>query len=105
MTGGRAVVEVTGPRAVYRGFDKGNGRIKLVKRLHIIREQGPGDAPPGSQTLCGQGAGKHRESDPVVISPLPVKPPEGLSWCPACVGKQAELSGLLGEFAARLAGA
>jgi hypothetical protein len=104
---------VSAPRAVYRGYYQSGKRAGQVTRLHIIREDGPRGAiregrvrgvPAGSQTLCGQGALKHRNSDPVIISPMPAEPPEGLSWCPKCVGCQAELSGLIGEFAARLAG-
>jgi hypothetical protein len=94
---------VTAPRAVYRGYYSGHGRAGQVRRLHIIREEGPKGSEPGSQTLCGQHTWHVQNSDAVIISPLPAVPPEGLSWCPACVGKQAELSGLLGEFAARLA--
>jgi hypothetical protein len=91
-------------RAVYHGYFTGSKRAGQVKRLHIIREQGPGDWPPGSRALCGTGVWSVSHSESVILSPMPAQPPEGLSWCPACVGKQAELSGLLGEFAARLAG-
>lgn len=90
-------------RAVYRGYFAGHGRAGQVRRLHIIRENGPKGSRSGSQTLCGQHAWDVRNSEAVILSPMPAKPPEGLSWCGGCVGKQAELSGLLDEFAARLA--
>lgn len=83
-----------------------------MTRLHIIR-----DTPvaghrsvyqrfhpePSERMWCGQSAGTHRNSEPVIISPLPDRPPEGLAWCPACVGHLAEYYGLLGEVAASLA--
>lgn len=91
------------PRAVYRGYWTGGKRAGQVRRLHIIREDGPAGWEPGKQTLCGQAAWKATHSDPVIISPLPARPPEGLTWCPACVGRQAELLGLLEEIAASVA--
>lgn len=94
----------TVPRAVYRGYSSKSGkRAGQVRRLHVIREHGPGDAPPGSQTLCGQSAGRHTDSPAVIISPLPDRPPDGLLWCPKCIGHLAERLGLLGEVAASLA--
>lgn len=90
-------------RAVHRGYWSGGKRAGQVTRLHVVREEGPPGAPPGSQTLCGQSARRHRNSDPVVIDPLPPRPPDGLSWCPKCVGHLAENLGLLDEVAARLA--
>lgn len=95
---------MSGPRAIHRGYYSGHARAGQVKRLHIIREDAVGRlGRPGDQTLCGQHAWAVQHSESVIISPLPAVPPEGLTWCPACVGKQAELSGLLAEFAARLA--
>jgi hypothetical protein len=90
------------PRAVYCTGTRHTGQ---VRRLHIIREQGPKGADPGSHALCGAGVWSLSNSEPVIVDPMPAGPPEGLSWCPKCVGCQAELSGLIGEFAARLAGA
>lgn len=89
-------------RAIYRGY-YGGKRACEVKRLHIIREDGPKGWEPGKQTLCGQAAWPCRNSDPLVISLLPPRPPEGLAWCPSCIGKQAELLGLLEEIAASVA--
>jgi hypothetical protein len=90
-------------RAVYRGYHAGSGkRAGQVTRLHIIREQGPRGWEPGKQTLCGQAAWPATNSPAVVISPLPARPPEGLTWCSKCIGRQAELLGLLDEIAASI---
>ena len=91
---------MTAPRAVYRGYPMTGKRAGQVKRLHIIRETGEW---AGRQTLCGQSAGKHANSDPVIIDPMPARPPEGLTWCPKCLGHAAELFGLLDEIGAYLA--
>jgi hypothetical protein len=88
-------------RAVYRGYPASTDRRSArVTRLHVIREDGPGGR---MQTWCGQGAGSHRNSEPVILDPLPARPPDGLKWCPMCVGHLAEVCGVLDEVAARLA--
>lgn len=95
---------MTMPRAVHRGYYTGHKRAGQVRRLHIIREDAVGRlGKPGDQTLCGTHVWDVQHSEAVILSPMPATPPEGLTWCPACVGKQAELSGFLAEFAARLA--
>lgn len=99
-------------RAVYRGYVQGGRRAGQVRRLHVIRDTPVRTHTPGYQRFhaaqrdymwCGQSAGHHTNSEPLIISPLPDRPPEGLSWCPACVGHLAEYYGLLGEVAASLA--
>jgi hypothetical protein len=94
-------------RAVYRGYWQGGKRSARVTRLHIVREDKERRSwvPEwsGAQTLCGQSATQHRHSDPVIIDPMPAEPPEGLSWCPMCIGHLAEQLGVLGEVAAGLA--
>lgn len=87
-------------RAVYRSYPAGSGLSARVKRVHVIREHGPND---WLQTWRGQGAGLHRNSEPVIIDPLPAQAPVGLKWCPMCVGHLAEELGMLDEVAARLA--
>ena len=87
-------------RAVYRGYWQGGRRSARVTRLHIIREDGARHL----SMWCGQSAGPHRNSEPVIIDPMPPLPPAGLSWCPACIGHLAEQFGVLGDVAARLAG-
>jgi hypothetical protein len=88
-------------RAVYRGYWQGGRRSARVTRLHVIREDSPGRVRV--QTWCGQGAGTHRNSEPVIFDPMPAAPPEGLKWCPQCIGHLAEQCGVLGDVAARLA--
>ena len=99
-------------RAVYRGYWQGGKRSARVTRLHIIRDTPvaahssayrPFHQPSAVQTWCGQSATRHQHSEPVIIDPMPSSPPEGLKWCPACVGHLAELLGVLGEVAAGLA--
>ena len=43
-------------RGLYRGYWSGGKRAGQVRRLHIIREDGPKGWAPGKQTMCGQGA-------------------------------------------------
>ncbi len=93
-------------KAVYRNYTPGGTRGKQVRRLHVLRETPVRDYSHQRdypQTWCGQGAGRHHDSDPVIISPMPQQPPEGLSWCPKCIGLLAEYYGLIGEVAASLA--
>jgi hypothetical protein len=90
-------------RGVYRGYWTGRARAGQVRRVHIIREDGPKGWEPGKQTLCGQHAWPVTNSEPVILDPLPATPPPGLTWCPKCVGHAAELAGLLDDLAARLA--
>ena len=99
-------------RAVYRGYWQGGRRSARVTRLHVIRETPvrghrsayrPFHEPATLQTWCGQSAQQHTNSEPVVFDPMPAEPPEGLRWCPACIGHLAEQLGVLGEVAARLA--
>lgn len=100
-------------RAVYRGYWQGGKRSARVTRLHIIRDTPvaahrsayrPFHRPAAEQTWCGQSATPHTNSEPVIFDPMPEKPPEGLSWCPVCIGHLAEECEVLGEVAARLAG-
>lgn len=97
-------------RAVYRGYHQGGKRSARVTRLHIIRDTpvyrasyGPIHSRSGEQTWCGQFATPHTNSEPVIFDPMPAEPPEGLAWCPACIGHLAERYGLLGEVASMLA--
>lgn len=97
-------------RAVYRGYWQGGKRSARVTRLHIIRETpvrrstyGPSRDEPRLETWCGQGAQQHTNSEPVIFDPMPAKPPEGLAWCPKCIGHLAEMLGLLGTVAEHLA--
>jgi hypothetical protein len=90
-------------RAVYSAYPNGGKRAGQVKRLHIVRETSTPSLSAGRSTLCGQGAYPVTNSDRVIITPLPARPPEGLSWCPKCVGHAAELFGLLDEIGAWLA--
>ena len=71
--------------------------------LHIIREDGPKGWAPGKQTMCGQAAWDCRNSGAVILDPLPDRPPEGLAWCPKCIGHLAERLGLLEEIGSSLA--
>jgi hypothetical protein len=58
----------------------------------------------GDQTWCGQLATPHKNSEPVILDPMPAVPPEGLAWCPQCIGHLAEEMGRLSEVAGMLAG-
>lgn len=83
-------------RTVERGYVTGK-RAGQVKRLHVIREEGPGDYQ-GQQTMCGQHAWPVTKSEPVIRdAPHPL--PDGLTWCPKCVGHAAEHLGRLDDVA------
>jgi hypothetical protein len=97
-------VTIRTPRAIHRGYVSGGRRAGQVRRLHIVREDGPPGWQPGTQTLCGQGAWSVTRSDAVVIDPIPARPPDGLRWCPKCVGHLAEVLGLLDDIAGEIAG-
>ncbi|MFD6346504.1 hypothetical protein ACFWF9_17505 [Streptomyces roseolus] len=88
-------------RAFYRGYDElSERRHPLVRRLHILREDGK---HPGRTAECGTAGWPATRSPAVILDPLPQAPPAGLSWCPPCVGRAAERAGILEEFAVRLA--
>jgi hypothetical protein len=90
---------VKAARAVYRGYVSNGRRAGQVRRLHVVRDEGPAGWESGKQTMCGQHAWDVTRSESVVI-PLPCRPPDGLTWCPKCIGLLAERYGLLDEVAA-----
>jgi hypothetical protein len=92
-------------RTLERGYAASTGnRAGQVRRVHVIREEGPrGWEGSTRRTWCGGIAGNHRDSVPV-IRDAPHELPEGLAWCPKCIGHLAEQLGRLGEVA-RLLGA
>ena len=90
-------------RAFHRGYVTDGKRAGQVRRFHVIREKGPAGCRDGRQALCGTHAWPCQASDPVIFDPMPPVPPGGLSWCPSCIGHLAELQGVLGDVAARLA--
>lgn len=94
---------MTVPTAFYRGYVTGGKRAGQVRRLHILRPTGTPSLAAGKLGYCGTAAWKCQDSDPVFLSPLPARPPDGLAWCPACVGRYAESLGLLGEIAGEVA--
>lgn len=89
-------------KAFYSAYHDATARRALqVRRLHIYREDGKW---AGKQGLCGVDAWDTTNAPKVVLDPLPARPPDGLTWCPRCVGMAAERLGFLDEFAARVAG-
>ncbi|MFD4371526.1 hypothetical protein ACFWPY_08030 [Streptomyces sp. NPDC058527] len=88
-------------RAFYRGYSVRTGRrAAQVRRLHIMREDGP---MPGRQGECGTTGWDVTHSPAVLLDPAPQTPPAGLAWCPRCVGLAAARTGLLDQWAAQLA--
>jgi hypothetical protein len=84
-------------RAFYRGYHAATGRrAQQVRRLHIVREDGKF---AGKQALCGAAGWNHTNSPPIILDPMPTAPPDGLTWCRACVGHAADLVGQLDAFA------
>lgn len=87
-------------RAVHSGYVDGRARAGQVRRLHIIREDGP---RPGQNAMCGQAAYPVTKSTPVLLDPMPNRPPPGLEWCPHCLGRAAEHLGALGWLGQQIA--
>lgn len=108
-TGPMAEAPVPAARGIWRGYWAGGKRSAKVTRLHVIRDKpvrqhhSIGAPRPSHETWCGQGVNQHQHSEPVILDPLPSRPPEGLAWCPKCVGHLAEWYGLLDEVADSLA--
>lgn len=76
-------------RAFYRPYP-GRGTV-----LHVMREDGPF---PGKQGECG-APGWSGRTTPVILDPIPGKPPEGVTWCATCVGRLARRLGILAPVA------
>lgn len=89
--------------AFYRGYVDNGRRAGQVRRLHILRETGTPSHEPRQSGWCGTTGWDVTASRTVLISPLPVRPPDGLTWCPCCVGRYADYIGLLGEVAGEVA--
>jgi len=95
-------------RAFYRSY-----RSVKVTRVHILRDDNSrplrathrahDNLPARPQAECGTSAGQHCGSEPIILDPMPLAPPDGLTWCPLCLGRLAERAGLLGELGERLA--
>ncbi len=89
--------------AAARGYHSAYGtpqrRAAQVRRLHVVNDTGP---RPGRQTCCGQIATSRFKGAAVILDPLPATPPDGLTWCPTCIGRLAEQTGFLATFAAML---
>jgi hypothetical protein len=68
--------------------------------MHVIRETGPFGRTDERylQTWCGQTAGDVTNSQ-AIIRDAPHGLPDGLSWCPVCVGHLADHLGRTGELA------
>lgn len=90
-------------RAFYRGYVDGAARAGQVCRLHIMREDHP--TFPGRIALCGVHGWDVTRSTTVIFDELPQCAPDGLGWCPTCVGRHADTLGLLDSFGARLTAA
>ena len=89
-------------RTCQRGYHSGGRQpAGQVRRVHVIRETGTRSLEPGGQNLCGVQAWNCQDS-PAVIREAPHELPEGLSWCPRCVGLLAERFGRTAEIAVLL---
>lgn len=71
-------------RAFYRDYVTEGRRAGQVRRLHIIREDGPN---PGREGYCSIHLRDVTHSRGIIIEPLPVVPPAGLQWCGTCLGR------------------
>ena len=89
-------------RTLERGYAASTSRRSTrVTRVHVIRDAPPRRdrmLPAGRETWCGQGAGDHRDST-AIVRDTPHVLPEGLAWCPHCIGRAAEHLGRLEEVA------
>lgn len=85
---------------------------KMVTRLHVLRDVPtrrkayPSPVPAGrAEGWCGTPATPTLRAPVVYLDPMPSCPPEGLCWCPMCLGRLAERLGLLDQIGVLLAGA
>ena len=88
-------------RTCQRSYVQDGARAGQVRRVHVVRETATRSLSAGDLTLCGQGTNTHRQSEGI-IRLAPHDLPEGLSWCPTCVGRLAEQLGRTSELAALL---
>lgn len=87
--------------AVHRTFRRTDDlRRTRVRFLHVLAEDGP---HAREQTLCRAPMVDTRGSYATFLDPMPLTPPNGLAWCPLCIGSLAARLGVLASIAARLA--
>lgn len=85
-------------RTLVRGYHAATGRrARQVQRVHVIRENGP-KGRSGTGAWCGVHAYDVTNSPPIVRD-APHSLPDGLQWCPKCIGHLAEQLGRLNEIA------
>lgn len=101
-------------RAFYRSYVAGSRLAGQVRRVHIERlpsteprKPRKGDRPfsweSGHYGWCGIQSGEVTRSAAVWLDPMPDVLPEGMSWCPACIGRLADHIGQLDRVGAFLA--
>lgn len=82
--------------------------------LHVLRDtpvrryvspHSSGADHDWGQGWCGTSATNSTRSVTVFLDPLPTQPPDGLVWCPTCLGRLAGRLGLLGVVGELLASA
>lgn len=88
-------------RTCRRSYVQDGARAGQVQRVHVVRETPTRSLAAGEQTLCGQHAYAVRQSEGIVRD-APHELPEGMSWCPTCTGRLAEVLGRTAEIAALL---
>lgn len=89
---------MTAIRTCQRSYADSTRRSARVTRVHVVRETATRSLAAGEQTLCGQHAYPVTNSEGIVRD-APHALPDGLSWCPKCVGHLAERLGRLDEVA------
>lgn len=87
-------------KAFYRDYPASSPRrAGQVRVCHVLREDGKW---AHKQAECSAAAWDHRDSRAVMLDPMPAAPPEGLRWCPRCVGLLAQRMGRLDLVVAEL---
>lgn len=91
--------------AFHRGYSSRTGRrAGQVRLLHILRPVMVGKPPNQTeQAFCHAAAWPCTDSPRVEVLSFPLVPPEGLAWCPTCIGWAAERLGLIETFARAIA--
>lgn len=92
---------MTAPRllAFHRGYHAATKRAGQVRLLHILRPELVNGSP---HALCHIHAWDCQQSPRVDLPEFPATPPEGLSWCPRCLGMAAERLGLAQRLASMI---
>jgi hypothetical protein len=104
----RDVPTAAGMTAFYHGYlSTRTVLLHVLRDVPVKRNRYPYDdeGHDWGQGWCGTSACNTTRSVTQFLDPLPARPPEGLDWCPKCLGHLAKRLGLLTVVGEMLAAA